>query len=855
MDVDRNDASDGQVDTGRAEQAFGSLKSFARMAWEDCRAPLTDASGSAAIRWEIHSTWTLLLCLYHAEAEAERCSKSLRLEVRTEASALRQLFLSSHSLRALSAVLRWLRWAHRNGPRFGALVAHEASVAVAGYERTRRALQLQGALPAPLQQGALALHPDGPLQQSSQFHCQDLVEEQKLLAQLFVCLRHGDLQGALKLCADSGQAWRTAQLQGMLPFADGKEEVGYDATDEDGDEDFLMSLKEEHTDWTELGVVDGKAACDGNPWRRIWKEQCWDTAQRNLKASAMDHIELAIYGFCSGHYDALMAGCGNSWADRCWGELHCLKEWLVERLLEDLPGLSGGGDGPDPADSPRGRTLRADKLCGRLRGVQDVEAVVGVEVQRLLARLAPSASAADVTNRFARLQSLLIEAAWVPQQGAKALESLRSWVADDVEAGLWESECPFLVKQFASYFAIWQKDVLEDHAHTAPDDVDDIVRELVGDLVEAASGPHWPEQCLQGQAMELIAEHAAALRPKSRLEAFAALLLRVGCGAAFDDLERAFRPGCQGLAKGHRAQALQHCMWVFWSRFPDEAFSLLTVVVRRTLHLDDPSAEEEEQQEIGPVGVRAAARAEDIELSLLVLAAFWELAREKVDGIEEGLAGLEQLTGHPCEASAETFPNIVLETAVLPLFTDAMLCLSVKAPARAAALLPAIQASALYRDAFSSSAVCASNLTDLEWYLNLCQQHAEWQLAHEEALRLKPRFHGLQSEAFDKADLRCNNAVDALMALPRLAMDRSLMQPLRDAHTSLPELQWEHLRQALACRAILLLIEVQEDVEEALNLAVAVAQSPWLLTLLKPSHARVILSRMASVPTVEGHRV
>merc|ERR1719507_2578446 len=120
----------------------------------------------------------LLLCLHYAEAEAERCRPSWKPSPwRTEAQALKHVFLQHRSARALVAVLRWLRWSHTWGsaatnasvqkvmdgsgmlPLPGGTVVPEAS-----YERTRQALKLQGALQAPFQ-ATHALHPDGPLLQ------------------------------------------------------------------------------------------------------------------------------------------------------------------------------------------------------------------------------------------------------------------------------------------------------------------------------------------------------------------------------------------------------------------------------------------------------------------------------------------------------------------------------------------------------------------------------------------------------------------------------------------------------------------------------------------------------------------
>ncbi|CAE8655844.1 unnamed protein product, partial [Polarella glacialis] len=452
-----------------------------------------------------------------------------------------------------------------------------------------------------------------------------------------------------------------------------------------------------------------------------------------------DLRELAIYGFCSGNYDALMPACGVNWADRCWGELHCVKEWLIERLLEDgraewthcgfCSGCDssgscccrlGEGDGgcADAAESDQLRALRAEKLCGRMppsrsSGVNgELESAVRVEVQQLLRRLLPPGagigadigtdwhSPATVASRFSQLQAVLIETAWAPEQGETALNMLRQWLGGEGggDAG---GNPPFLVKQFASYFAIWQKELLDEA--TALDDagrmessepqafpgagfsafpgagagagagagfasgsdmdvdVDDIVGELVRELVLSASGPNWAEQCLRGQALQLVAEHAAALRPARRLEAFAVLLLRLGhssgggagAAAAAGSLSR------RGDGTNAQAEVMMRCIWVFWGRFPDEVFALLAVLVRRALHLDDETAAETVLPSIGPAGVRAAADPEDLSLVVLSLLALWVVARDKAQEgttVAEAMAGLEQLVGRPVtkDAQAET---------------------------------------------------------------------------------------------------------------------------------------------------------------------------------------------------------
>lgn len=926
MDVD---ASPETPSSGlSAERALASLKAFAEIAWEECRSPLTDAGGSAQVRWEVYSTWTLLLCIYHTEAEAERCREGWKPQPwRTEAQALRHVFLESRSLRALTAVLRWLRWAHRWSPSTSSEGARdEASACVASYERTRRALHLQGSVSK--EAPAEFFHPDGPLQPGNRFKAGDLQEEQQLLQELWICLRRGDLRGALKLCAESGQAWRTALLQGMLPFADSSDEpLGYHTTAEAGTdkvEELLSAMKEDHTDWTELGLLERSCENNGNPWRRIWKEQCFNTAQRNLRqGSSMDIRELGIYGFCSGHYDALMPSCGTHWADRFWGELHCLKEWLIERLLEDgrakwrfcgdCPGcltstgrrccLRHLGEG-DAAwldcEGEESQSLLSQKLCGRLmrhndQTKEDLELIVAIEVRKLIRRLIPAAGGIGggiginwqvppiVSTHFSRLQAILIETAWEPQSGEFAMSLLREWVSNTNDP----NGPPFLVKQFSSYFAIWQKESLEavamdtanamstDDNATEPRqaagptmlkvadhldvDLDVMFGDLVQELVLMASGTAWAEQCLKGQALELIAEHAAALRSTARIEAFSELLLCLGQSAdhsAAAALESLNQIEC---VADPRVEVLKRCIWVFWSRFPDEIFALITVFVRRALHLDDERSQELELPLVGPAGVREDAQVSDISRVLLCLAIFWIVARDKSQGdVTDVSRGLHALLGEEVsaadapttstDAERQEFLRASLEV-ILPLLTDTLLCLSVKEPEAALSILPSLQASMLWRDSFSSEARCTVNLNELEWYLGLCHRYTSWSELHLEAEAQRTAPGPRMAE--ELRDVARSALLD--WARPRLAQQRPLLQALPATLTVLPDSHWEGLRRAVSCRVLTLLVDCFEgelDFEGAMqDLVVAVASSPWLLSMLLPRHTRAFLRRLSSIPT------
>eukprot|EP00435_Cladocopium_sp_Y103_P070262 s1508_g34.t3 len=255
------------------------------------------------------------------------------------------------------------------------------------------------------------------------------------------------------------------------------------------------------------------------------------------------------------------------------------------------------------------------------------------------------------TKIFPETLALLIESAWIPQRGQAALDLLRSWLQG--------GRAPFLVKQFASYFALWQKEMLQvprrisemqERQDARDPQVDDIIWEHVQELILAASGPHWQEQCLHGKAVEIILEHCAVLQPELRREAFAELLLRVGSVGADASVACAV-----ALARGEftaQAQVMKRCFAVFWSRFPFEVFAAMAGLVHRVLKLDDQSTSEALLDGV-PAGVQENAHAEDMVHLILCLLVFWTIARDKAsegESVEQAQEGLKALAGQDMQA-------------------------------------------------------------------------------------------------------------------------------------------------------------------------------------------------------------
>jgi len=895
-----------------SERAFQALKAFAQEAREDCFVPLPETHSTVDVRWQIYSTWMLLLCVHHAEAEGMRCINAGWTPRRwvTEAQALRHLYLHSRTLRVLCGLLRWLRWAHLESCNLEGQEDFDEGVGDGRYARTRRRMQDQCVFSGPLQP-ALALHPDGPLQHRDLYDPQDLEDEECLLRRVLRALRRGDLRGAMKTCVECGQPWRTAFLQGMLPFSEheGEEEVGYEV-DAAGDEADLASIKERHTDWIEVGVVGRKGTSDGNPWRRIWKEQCWDTVDRHLAkpSSPMSATELGIYGFCAGRLDALMPSCTKSWADALWARLHCLKESLVERLLDACGAefcaegyFLGEGDCgvPDPTESEASRSARREKLAGMLRGhtsVEDIEAAARKEFDEIL-RLCATAHDADSRRsaKFFILQAELARSALNPSEGGEqALHIMREWIAKGLGPadGAEPMPCPYGVKRFVSHLAIWQKECLKEFAE-APEvqifgrgsvpvvqsraigvvasaftdqDIDHFLCEFVGDLVSAASRK-WQEQSIPRDTIGLIAEHVSAMTPECRLDAWADLILRLGAS------------GREGDDPCHydrlRLQVLELCLHVFWGKFQRDAPNLLPVLNNRALRLQSTD-DQEEFQDIGPTGVVRGIRTSDVVMVLHCANYFWIMARDRVQrGTDYRAAALSlqelkqgrHISGDEAERAMSVEPGLflhsLLTSVVVPVLCDAWLTLSARDPLTASGELSQLEGSQVWGDAFSADVPGAIALKELEWFARLCTKYEAWRECSlvEEAARVRAPISRCLLGGFGAAPHDTEQQYkapwlrDELLdfARPVLAQDRALLEPIPNAGTMLEAPHRQRLCSTLATRAVLTLLDVFQgtgDLDGAMgDLVVAVARSPWLLSRIEPRHARVFLQRLAYVPT------
>jgi len=344
------------------------------------------------------------------------------------------------------------------------------------------------------------------------------------------------------------------------------------------------------------------------------------------------------------------------------------------------------------------------------------------------------------------------------------------------------------------------------------------------ELVSEASGS-WVDKCLNGDSIEYIAEHLDCLQPQGRLDSFASLLLELGNQT-------------QVVAFEEQGQTLlSKAIGNFWNRFPEEVFTLLHTVVRRS---------------VGGTGMSTEAHAAHMVLAIRCVTALWEEARRLAGGGQEEFEHLQKaFLGLPPiqskvpsdfdELDSLGLVKLALKALVLPLMYETLLCLSVKDADTALEILPKLQASQLWVDAFSSAHEHAAPLKDLDWYLELQFRNHKW------------------LDAFSRCGVRVDQQSDESLARDemlewarmRLSRDEPLLE-LVQSKKICDDAQWEEMRRTLAYRVLELLLSAFEqacDFDGATHdLAVVVAQSPWMLQLVSPPLLRSFLQRIALIP-------
>jgi len=660
------------------------------------------------------------------------------------------------------------------------------------------------------------MYPDGPLQYPQMFHEGDKDAERDLLRCVWGHLRRGDLNEAMHVCCEKGQPWRAACLQGMLSHNPSKQEFTNRWDYEDFDNDWVYEmdkLKEVHTDWSEMFYVES-----GNPWRRLWKETCLDIAQSPTR---MPDYEVAIMGYCSGFYPAMAPMCPHG-LEKAWANIHCLKEALVEKLLDENR-IATGGKGMDES--------MGDAECVRLHGVyanasvEELDAITFREMRRIFQDMEEVGPPAVVC--FRKVQVLIIHSVWDPSYSGQTLDYLKSWMSesDDVH---------HLVKQFAAYFAAFQKEGLPYSEHVAKEpimdvrrgegdgqdfmqhlfadsDVDFLVKEHVTDLVNNSA---------MGVTADRIAEFLSVLTKETLVEVYSWFLRSL------------VHP--RGGTEEEQSATITQSVALLWELFPFQCLSVLSTFSTQIM-----------QSAWAAFLAEKKPRTEELFHALFVLTELWWVISNLVDQAENstlqnlikgfGLEPAENLHNQAQQALEHVFVPISVDLLVTTMvMSESTLELSQK--------LDEWSNNTFWKNLRSEH---SDNLlgiwflrTEIPWYLRFFTNYMTWAstLAGQQTL-------------MSEAELR-ESVLE--LAIPFIEHESFLVQL---PTSKLSEDQWKSATSILASRLLGALEHVHTETEmlsSALSqLTIAVANSSWMLPYIGRQRAGEFLTalqRMATEP-------
>lgn len=148
-----------------------------------------------------------------------------------------------------------------------------------------------------------SLDPDAPLREKLPLHDLDMEDQTRLLKQIFLEIRQGQIEEAQSLCEHCGQPWRAALLEGWRLHHD----PNYEANN-----------------------TVSKSPIEGNPRRDIWKKIAWMMAD----SKKLDEYTRAIAGVLCGHLDSVKSLVDDSWIDLLWAYLKIQIDIRVESELQ-----------------------------------------------------------------------------------------------------------------------------------------------------------------------------------------------------------------------------------------------------------------------------------------------------------------------------------------------------------------------------------------------------------------------------------------------------------------------------------------------------------------------------------------
>lgn len=148
------------------------------------------------------------------------------------------------------------------------------------------------------------IDPDASIRQQRTLSVLDQQDEEQLLHYVFLFLRAGKFEEAKRLCIQQGHSWRAATMDGWHLWHD----PNFSSESEDIE------------------------PAEGNPYRDLWKINCWEMA--NEKSCSLN--EKAIYAVLSGNLNQILPVC-SKWEDCLWAHFKVLIDIQVEQELRLHP--------------------------------------------------------------------------------------------------------------------------------------------------------------------------------------------------------------------------------------------------------------------------------------------------------------------------------------------------------------------------------------------------------------------------------------------------------------------------------------------------------------------------------------
>lgn len=251
------------------------------------------------------NTWRLLGSLY-TERLAEDDSKDSPMEEEeptTDLKVVTNLYDSNRAIREAQIVIDWLeniafdsfKTCHDAVEYYGGThIAWENTLKTLRNENNGVVQPLKGSRPL-----VKSLDPDSCLRESRPLHDLDQEDETRLLLNVLVCVRSGQVSLAQEMCVRAGHHWRAASLEGW--------KLHHDPNPKDPSQCQPIT---------------------GNAYRDVWKAVAW----RIASDERLSVNERAIYGALCGHLPAMLLAC-KKWEDTLWAYTRTMvDQWVEEQL-------------------------------------------------------------------------------------------------------------------------------------------------------------------------------------------------------------------------------------------------------------------------------------------------------------------------------------------------------------------------------------------------------------------------------------------------------------------------------------------------------------------------------------------